>query len=196
MGGKRMKIITFNGSPRIGGNTEILLREVCKELEKNSIETEHFQLGGKLLHGCTGCRKCVENKNEKCVIETDSINEWVQKIKEADGILLGSPVYFGDITPETKAFIDRVGYVTRANGHLLKQKIGAAVIAVRRAGGLTAFDSINRFFLINGMIVPGSSYWNIGIGGAKGDVLNDAEGLQTMQNLGKNIAWLLKKIQS
>jgi multimeric flavodoxin WrbA len=190
-----MKILMFNGSPRPDGNTKILLDEVAKELQGNKIEVEHFQIGGKLLHGCTGCRKCIENKDEKCIIDNDEINIWLQKIKEADGFILGSPVYFGDITPELKAFIDRIGYVTRANGHMLKRKIGAAVIAVRRAGGLTAFDTVNRFFLINQMIVPGSSYWNIGIGGAKGDVLNDAEGLQTMQTLGKNIVWLLKKLK-
>jgi multimeric flavodoxin WrbA len=190
-----MKIVAFNGSPRMDGNTHLLLQEVCKELTKQNIETEIIQIGGNMFQGCMGCRKCVENRDEKCVICNDGINQWLQIIKNADGLLLGSPVYFGDITPELKAFIDRIGYVTRANGHILKHKISAAVIAVRRAGGLTAFDTINRFFLINQMIVVGSSYWNIGFGGAKGEVLHDREGINTMQTLGKNIAWLMQKMK-
>jgi len=115
---------------------------------------------------------------------------------DADGILIGSPVYFADITPETKALIDVVGYVTRANGHLLKHKVGAGVIAVRRGGALHTFESINNFFLINQMIVPGSSYWNFAFGREPGDVLNDEEGINTIKTLGQNMAWLLNKIHN
>jgi multimeric flavodoxin WrbA len=193
--GDDMKILAFNGSPRTGGNTELLIKEVFNTFKDKNIDPELIQIGGKLLHGCTGCRKCIENKNEKCIIDNDELNSWIGKIKEADVIILGSPVYFADITPEMKAFIDRIGYITRANGHLLKRKIGAAIVAVRRAGGLTAFDSINRFFLVNQMIVIGSSYWNVGIGRDIGDVLEDEEGMQTMKTLGENIYWALQNLK-
>jgi multimeric flavodoxin WrbA len=163
-------------------------------LEKSGIETEIIQIGGKVFRGCTGCRKCSETKNEKCIFD-DKINGYIQKVKSADILILGSPVYFSDVTSEMKAFIDRIGYVTRSNGFMLKRKIGAAVIAVRRAGAIPSFDSINHFFLINEMIVPGSSYWNLGIGREKGDVVNDIEGMKTMQTLGENIAWLANKIK-
>jgi multimeric flavodoxin WrbA len=137
---------------------------------------------------------CKENKNKKCVITNDKLNDYIEKMIEADGIILGSPVYFSDLTSNIKSLIDRAGYVTRANGDLLKRKVGAGVVAVRRAGAIHTFDSLNHFFLINHMIVPGSSYWNIGIGHNPGDVNKDEEGIKTMENLGKNFTWLLKKI--
>lgn len=189
-----MKILAINGSPRKGGNTELLIREVFKTLEAHGIETEMYQLGGKQIHGCTGCMKCRELADGKCHIKNEAIQECIEKMKEADGIILGSPVYFSDLTPEMKALMDVSGYVLRGCGNPLRRKIGAAVVAVRRAGGIPTFDSINRFFLINEMIIPGSSYWNVGIGKAKGDVLKDEEGLKTMQTLGENMAWLLKAI--
>lgn len=190
-----MKVVAFNGSPRREGNTKILIDTVFTELRKEGIETEMIQLGNKLVHGCTACGKCKEIQNGKCHIKNDHLNYCIEKMIEADGIIIGSPVYFADVTTEVKALIDIAGYVTRANGHLLKRKVGAAVIAVRRGGALHAFESINNLFLINQMIVPGSSYWNFAIGREPGDVLNDAEGMQTMKTLGENMAWLLKKIQ-
>ncbi len=189
-----MKVIAFNGSPREKGNTNILLTTVLQEISKEGIETDLIQLGKKTLHGCIACGKCKENKNKKCVITDDKLNDYIEKMTEADGIILGSPVYFSDLTSNIKSLIDRAGYVSRANGDLLKRKIGAGVVAVRRAGAIHTFDSLNHFFLINHMIVPGSSYWNIGIGRDAGDVSKDEEGLKTMENLGNNIAWLLKKI--
>jgi multimeric flavodoxin WrbA len=189
-----MKVIAFNGSARKNGNTAILINYVLGELEKEGIETEMVQLAGHIIRGCTACRTCFEKKNQRCVIEGDIINDCIAKMIEADGIILGSPVYFSDITAEMKALIDRTGFVGRANGDLYKHKIGAAVIAVRRAGAIHAFDSINHFFFIHEMIVPGSSYWNLGIGRQKGEVENDAEGIRTMKTLGQNMAWLLKKI--
>ena len=189
-----MKIIGINGSPRKGGNTEILIKTVFGELEKEGIETELIQLGGKLVHGCTACGKCGEVKNGRCQIKNDFLNEVIAKMVEADGIILGSPVYFADITTEMKALIDVAGYVTRSNGHLLSRKVGAAVIAERRGGAIHAFTTINNFFLINQMIVPGSSYWNFAFGVAPGDVRKDEEGMQTMQTLGENMAWLTKKL--
>jgi multimeric flavodoxin WrbA len=190
-----MKIIGINGSPRRDGNTGLLIKTVFAELEKEGIETEFIQLGGKVVHGCTACGKCREIKDGRCHIKNDLLNEITAKMIEADGMILGSPVYFADITPEMKALIDVSGYVTRGNGHLLKRKLGAAVIVERRGGALHAFETINNFFLINQMIVPGSSYWNFAFGGKPGDVLNDEEGMQTMRTLGENMAWLLKKLK-
>ncbi|OHB67573.1 MAG: FMN reductase [Planctomycetes bacterium RBG_13_62_9] len=191
-----MKVVAFNGSARKDGNTAILVRQVFAELEKEGIETELVQLAGQTIRGCTACGGCQKNKNRRCAVEGDIINECIAKMVAADGIILASPTYFADVTSETKALIDRAGYVSRANGDMFKRKIGAAVVAVRRAGAMHAFDSINHFFLIGQMIVPGSNYWNIGIGRAKGDVENDEEGLKTMHTLGQNIAWLLKKINT
>ena len=189
-----MKIIGINGSPRKLGNTEILIKTVFEELEKEGIETEFIQLGGKLVHGCTACLKCREIQDGRCHIKNDFLNEVISKMIEADGIILGSPVYFADITTEMKALIDVAGYVARGNGHLLKRKVGAAVIVERRGGALHAFETMNNFFLINQMIVPGSSYWNFAFGAKPGDVLNDAEGIQTMKTLGKNMAWVMKRL--
>jgi multimeric flavodoxin WrbA len=191
-----MKVVAFNGSARKDGNTAILVRQVFAELEKEGIETELVQLAGQTIRGCTACGKCRENKNQRCVITGDIVNDCIAKMVEADGIILASPVYFADITSEMKALIDRAGYVTRGNGDMLKRKVGAAVIAMRRAGSVHAFDSINHFFLIGQMIVPGSIYWNMGIGRGIGEVEQDEEGLKTMQTLGQNMAWLLKKINA
>lgn len=187
-----MKVVAFNGSPRRDGNTSRLIHEVFKPLAAAGIETELVQVGGTLLHGCTACYRCYETRNGRCIIESDPLNEWIEKIQQADGILLGSPTYFADVTAELKALIDRVGFVAGANGNFLKRKVGAAVIAVRRGGAIHAFDTINHLFLGREMIVPGSCYWNMGIGLEKGDVANDAEGLRTMTVLGEQIAWLLK----
>lgn len=191
-----MKIVAFNGSARMDGNTAMLLKRVLTALEKEGFKTELIQLAGQQIHGCNTCRSCYETKNKRCIIETDKINEYIAKMVEADGIILGSPVYFSMMTPELKALIDRAGYVARANNDMFKRKVGVAVVAVRRAGAILTFDAINNFFLMSQIIVPGASYWNIGIGRNKGDVENDLEALQTMDNLGQNMAWLIKKIKS
>jgi len=190
-----LKVIAFNGSARKDGNTAILIRRVLQVLEKKGIETELIQLAGKPIRGCNACRTCYTTKNKRCTIEDDNVNAYIQKMTEADGIILGSPVYFSMMTPELKALIDRSGYVARANSDLFKRKVGAAVVAVRRAGAIPTFDAINHFFLISQMIVPGSSYWNIGIGRKKGDVESDKEGMETMEDLGRNMAWLIKKLK-
>jgi multimeric flavodoxin WrbA len=190
-----MKVVAFNGSPRREGNTAILTGEVFKILESHGIETEMIQLGNKPVHGCKACMKCREIQDNKCHIKNNHLNFCIEKMNEADGIIIGSPVYFADVTPEVKALIDVAGYVTRFNNFTLKRKVGAAVIAVRRGGALHAFETINNFFLINQMIVPGSSYWNFAIGRNSGDVLNDSEGIQTMQTLGENMAWLLQRLK-
>ena len=138
--------------------------------------------------------KCKERKNRRCSIDNDIVNQCIEKMIEADGIIIGSPTYFAGPTAETKALIDRAGYVARANDGMLRRKAGAAVSAVRRAGSLNVFNAVNAFFLINEMIVPGSSYWNMGLGREVGDVEADAEGMQTMDVLGDNMAWLLRHI--
>lgn len=189
-----MKVVAFNGSARKDGNTAIMIREVFAELEREGIETEMIQLAGTALRGCAACYQCFARKDGHCAIGTDRLNEYVDKMVEADGIILASPTYFADVTSEAKALMDRAGLTTRANGDLLRRKVGAAVVAVRRAGAIHAFDTLNHFFLISQMIVPGSSYWNIGIGREKGEVEADEEGMKTMTVLGQNMAWLLKKL--
>jgi multimeric flavodoxin WrbA len=191
-----MKVIAINGSARKDGNTAILIRRVFEELEKEGIETEMIQLAGTTLRGCIACYQCFARKDGHCAVTGDLLNEYIDKMREADGIILASPTYFADVTAEMKALIDRAGMTGRANDFLYQRKVGAAVVAVRRAGAIHAFDSINHFFLISQMIVPGSIYWNIGIGREKGEVEQDTEGIQTMETLGKNMAWLLKKLNA
>jgi multimeric flavodoxin WrbA len=191
-----MKVIAFNGSARKDGNTAILINQVFSELKKQDIETEMIQLSGQKIRGCIACYKCFDNKDQRCSVKDDVVNECIEKMLQADGIILASPTYFADVSSELKALIDRAGLVARANDDMLRRKVGAAIVAVRRAGSIHAFDSINHFFLISQMIIPGSSYWNIGIGREIGDVEKDEEGLQTMKALGRNMAWLLKKIQT
>lgn len=189
-----MKVVAFNGSPRKTGNTAFMIEEIFKVLEKVGIETEMVQVGGKEIRGCLACGKCRENKNNRCVIETDIVNDCIEKMNEADAIIMGSPVYFATLTSELKALIDRAGYVVRGNGHTLSHKVGAAIVAGRRAGHIHTLDTINHFFLINQMVMPGSSYWNLAMGGPAGAVSDDEEGLNTMRTLGDNMAWLLKKL--
>ncbi|MBW1847053.1 MAG: flavodoxin family protein [Deltaproteobacteria bacterium] len=190
-----MKVVGFNGSPRKEGNTSILIKTVFKELEQEGIETELVQLRGKKLAGCIACFKCFSNADKRCSVDDDGFNECLEKMIDADGIILGSPTYMSNITAESKALIDRAGLVSTANGQLFKHKVGAAVVAVRRAGCVFAYDALNHFFLYNQMFVPGSSYWNIAIGLAPGDVEKDDEGMNTMKNLGQNMAFLLKKLK-
>jgi multimeric flavodoxin WrbA len=190
------QVVAFNGSSRKDGNTAILLNLVLDELRKEGIETELIQLAGEPLSGCIACYKCAENKDQKCAMGKDRVNEYIAKMQQAEGILLGSPTYISDMTANMKALIERSTIVSRSNGDLFRRKVGAAVIAVRRAGATHVLSSMNYFFLINQMIIPGSSYWNMGIGRNPGEVKNDAEGVQTMKTLGQNMAWLLKKIHS
>jgi len=186
----KMKVLAVNGSPRAGGNTEGLLKKVLETLEDAGWETEYRRIGGKPVHGCRACMQCVKRKNKKCMIEGDFVNECLLAMESADAILLGSPTYFADVTTEMKALIDRAGFVALANDGMLTGKIGAAVVAVRRAGGTHVFDSINHMFQISSMIIPGSLYWNVGIGQDRGDALKDQEGMQNMVHLGQTIAWL------
>lgn len=183
------KVLAINGSPRKDGNTSILLRHILKECESEEIETETIQLGGKKIHGCTSCMKCFENRNRQCVIDDDLVNTCIRKMIEADGIILGSPVYFLDLTSEMKALIDRAGFVSYANGHIFSGKIGNAAVAVRRAGASRTCDSLLHFFLANDMIVPGLPC--IGIGRDIGDVERDEEGIAHARKVGQNMARLV-----
>ncbi|MBN2296220.1 MAG: flavodoxin family protein [Pirellulales bacterium] len=191
-----MKVIAINGSPRKEGNTHLLLKRVCKRLEKHGIETEIIQIGGKPIHGCLACGKCIENQDRRCVIKKDIINECIEKMIEANGILLGSPTYFSDVTTEMKALVDRAGFVTLANGSLLAGKVGAAVAAVRRAGAQHVINSMHHLFSISQMPIATSTYWNMGYGLAPGETEHDLEGMQTMDNLGETMAWLIKCIDA
>ncbi len=186
--------MTFNGSAHKGGNTAILLKYVLKKLENEGIETELIEMSGAKIHGCLACRECSGRKDHRCAQNNDMGNAYIEKMEQADGILLGSPTYVADVSPEIKALIDRACPVSKANGGMFRHKVGAAVVAVRRAGAMHAFDTLNHFFPISEMIVPGSSYWNIGFGLDRGDVEKDQEGIQTMKILGQNMAWLLKKV--
>lgn len=189
-----MKVIAFNGSPRPHGNTNSLLHTVCDDLENRGIRTEIFHLGNQPVSGCTACYQCIKNQDRRCVIDSDVINTAIAKMIEADGIIIGSPVYFSDVTTQVKALIDRSGTVLRNNGNLLKHKVGSSVLAVRRAGACHAFASINYWFHINQMIVPGAAYWNLAIGRNPGEVLQDEEGVRTMKSIAENMAWLLERV--
>ena len=190
-----MKAVAFCGSARKNGNTSILLNTVMEPLAAAGIKTELVELAGVNITGCKACMGCFKSKDLCCVFSKDVVNDCIAKMAAADIVILGSPTYFADVSTEMKALIDRAGMVSRANDMLFKRKLGASVVAVRRAGGIHAFDSMNHFFLIGEMIVVGSSYWNIGIGLDKGDVKGDDEGMETMKTLGENLAWLASKIE-
>lgn len=193
-----MKVVAINGSARKDGNTSLMIRQVFAELEKEGIATELIPLAGETIRGCTACYKCFGTKDQKCAVSSESgdiVNHCIDKIVEADGVIIASPTYFADVSAETKAIIDRVGMVGKANPRLYKRKVGAAVVAVRRGGAIHVFDTINHFFLIGEMIIPGSSYWNVGVGRNVGEVEQDQEGMTTMTELGQNMTWLLKKLR-
>jgi multimeric flavodoxin WrbA len=188
---EKMKVIAFNGSPRKDGNTFILINHVFRELEKEEFETELVQLSEKEIHGCIACYKCFENKDKRCAVKTDAANEYIEKIINADGIVLGSPVYFMDVTPEMKALIDRAGFVSLANGRMYTNKVGATVAAFRRTGAMHAVDSMNHFFLSQQIFIVGRA---VGVGREKGEAEKDEEGVQLAKSLGHRMGWLLKKL--
>lgn len=191
-----MKVVAINGSARKGGNTSEMIKKVFTELEAEGIETEMIELSGKTMKGCIACYKCFKNKDRKCAVNNDFMNECIEAMDAADGIILGSPTYFANVSPEMKALIDRAGMVGRANDDMYARKVGAGVVANRRGGSIQVFNALNAFFFIEQMIVPGSRYWNLGRGLEKGDVTGDPEGMETMEILGKNMAWLMKKLDA
>jgi multimeric flavodoxin WrbA len=190
-----VNVVAFNGSPNADGNTAALIRHVLTELEREDVATELIHVGARGLVGCTDCGVCVARGDDRCAIDDDPVNEWIERMAAADGIIIGSPVYYANCTASTQALIERCGYALRKGGNPLARKVGAAVIAVRRAGAMHAFDSINHFFLIAEMVVVGSSYWNVGIGNEPGEVESDEEGIATMHTLGRNMAWALRKLR-
>lgn len=190
-----MKVLAINGSPHANGNTALLLNKALEPARVAGFETKMIHIGGQNIHGCRACGACYRLNNRKCVCNDDILNALLEDVWQADALILGTPSYFSDMTPELKAFIDRVGYVSRANGGLLRHKIGAAVIAQRRAGGESVQASIHHMFLMSEMIIPGSTYWNFGLGAKPGQVASDTEALDNMQNLGDNIVWLLNRIK-
>jgi multimeric flavodoxin WrbA len=189
-----MKVVAVCGSSRKKGNTSLLIEAVFEPLKEAGVACELIELAGRNIRGCTACGKCTAKADGKCWGRRDDGNEIIERLAAADGIILGSPVYFGDVTSEMKAIMDRAGYVGRAKRDMFRRKPGAAVVAVRRAGGMHTFDTLNHFFSIAEMVTVGSSYWNIGIGRERGDVADDAEGMRTMRRLGENMAWLLEKL--
>lgn len=188
-----MKIIAINGSPKSKGNTYQSLAIMGEQFAKHGIEFEILHVGHKAIHGCIGCNRCAEMQIEKCPSFADDIvNESVQKLKHADGIILASPVYYSGVAGTMKCFLDRVFYVAGVNGGLLRHKIGAAVSVQRRTGGSSTLDCLNHYFTISEMPIASSTYWNAIHGAAPGEIMQDQEGVQTLVNLAKNMEWLLK----
>lgn len=190
-----MKVIAFNGSPHPQGNTAQAIEIVFEELHKENIDTELIQLGGKKVFGCLGCRKCVELKNKHCIRTDDEMNDYIDKMVEADGIIIGSPVYTSNVTSEVKALIDRSNFVAKANDFMFRGKVGAPVVVATKAGATFAYSAINLMFGISQMITMGSIHWNLALGKMPGDIWNDEEGIRTFRVLGQNMAWLLKRNQ-
>ncbi len=189
-----MKVLAINGSPKAEGNTFFALKTAAQALEDAGIETEILHIGQEAIRGCIACGQCARNKNEKCVLPGDSAHDWIQKMKAADGILLGTPVHYSAIGASMKAFLDRAFYVAGANGGLFRHKVGAAVVAVRRSGGVTTFDQMNHYLLYSEMLIPTANYWNVIHGAKPGEAAEDTEGVQIMRVLGKNMAWLMQLV--
>jgi multimeric flavodoxin WrbA len=190
-----MKTVAFNGSPNKNGNTWHALKMVTDELEKEGIATEIIHVGNKAVRGCLACGQCFKKRNEQCIQTEDPVNEWIGLMKEADAIILGSPVHYSAVAGTMKSFLDRAFYVTGVNNSMLRHKVGASVVAVRRSGGLPAFNQLNNFLCYSEMLLPTSNYWNVIHGARPGEVTRDEEGVQIMQTLGKNMAWLMKLVE-
>lgn len=188
-----MKVLAINGSPHVDGNTAFAIKLVTEELNRQGIETEIMNIGNKPIRGCIACGYCRKEKNEKCVFD-DEVNEAFSKIKDADGIILGSPVHYAGITGAMKSFLDRLLQVNGNNGNPLRHKVGVAVSAVRRSGGIQAVDQMNKYLEFAEMIIPTSNYWNVTHGCISDDAGKDEEGNQIMQVLGQNMAWTLKTL--
>jgi multimeric flavodoxin WrbA len=191
-----MKVVAFNGSPNKEGNTYQAIKLVANELEKEGIETEIINVGNKSIRGCIACNQCVKNQNEQCVLPGDEVNGWIQKMKEADGIILGSPVHFSAMGGTMKSFLDRAFYVVGVNGGILRHKVGTSVVAVRRAGGIPTFNQLNNYINYSEMLMPTSNYWSVINGTTPGEALQDKEGVQTMRMLGKNMVWIMKLVEN
>lgn len=190
-----MKVVAFNGSPRANGNTREAIGIMAEELEKSGIEVEVIQVGNKKIRGCLGCMWCVKAQNERCVIAEDEVNDYIQKMKEADGIILSSPVYYAGVAGTMKSFLDRAFFVVGVNGNFLRHRVGTSLAAVRRSGGIPTVDNLDRYINYSEMFVPTSNYWNVAHGLKPGEVSQDNEGVQIIRVLGKNMAWLMKAVE-
>jgi multimeric flavodoxin WrbA len=189
-----MKVLGISGSPRRGGNTDILVNTALELLAAEGLQTEFLSLSDRPVKPCVACQGCFASDTIRCTQEDPAFDGILEKFSAASGIMIGSPVYFGSAAPQIMALLDRVGYVARRHPHLLRRKVGAAIVVARRAGQNFTFAQLNYFFLISEMIVPGSTYWNVAFGREKGEVRNDAEGLDTVKNLARNMAWLMKRV--
>lgn len=191
-----MKVVAINGSPNKNGNTAFAIETVAKELRNAGIDVEVLQVGSENIRGCTACGTCARNRDERCTIKSDSVNDYVNKMKNADGILLGTPVYFSGVAGTMKAFLDRAFFVSSVNGGLFRHKVGACVAAVRRSGGVATYEQLYNYINYSEMIIASSSYWNVIHGNSEGEACQDAEGVQIMRVLGKNMAWILKLVEN
>lgn len=187
-----MKVVAINGSPRSKGNTWFALKTAGEVLTKEGIDFEIIHIGHKNIHGCIACKQCIKNQDGQCAVRNDDLNLYLPALKKADGIILGSPVYYSGVAGTMKCFIDRLFYVSGANGNWMRGKVGTSVVAVRRSGGSMTLDSLNHYLTISEMTVVSSNYWNIIHGAQEGEAAQDTEGVQIMQMLGANMAWLLK----
>lgn len=191
-----MKVTAFNGSPRKNGNTAQLLEFTLAKIAELGVETELVQVGGNLLWGCQSCYACFKTKDGRCRIQNDKMNEFIDKVHQSDAIILSSPTYYGEVSAEIKAFIDRLGLTSIGAGRTLTHKIGAALVTVRRSGAVPVYDSLNRFMLGSGMIVVGSTHWNAAIGEMPGDIFEDKEGMHNAEDLAAQIVWTLRVHQN
>jgi len=187
-----IRILGIVGSPRVGGNTERLVAEALKAAGEDGAETELLGLADREVKPCDACRSC--RKTGECRVK-DDFRSIFDKMIQADGIILASPVYFGSATPQIKTVIDRAGYLSVAKGRVFENKVGGAMVVARRAGQNFTLAQLMFFFLHQGMIVPGSTYWNIAFGREKGEVAKDEEGLQTARNFGKKMVWLIRRVK-
>lgn len=188
-----MRIVAFNGSPRKKGNTHHLLQHIFRELEAENIVCEEVLVGGHLLYGCRACMQCLKTPG-RCAQNDDPVNQWIDIMRAADGLVLASPTYFANVSTEMKALIDRASFVFAGQGKPLRRRVGVPVVAARRTGAIQAYNALLAFFSNNAMIVPMANYWPVGLGLLPGDVRNDDEGLRTLQELGRNMAWTMKKL--
>lgn len=191
-----MKVVAFNGSARKESNTALLIGEVFSQLEADGIETELINLRGSNLHGCLACFECFSSPQEPCAIKNDNLNEYVEKMREADGIILGSPSYFANVSTEMKALIDRAGLLAFSDPGMLKHKVGASVAVARRIGSAQVLNQLNTFFSCFEMFTVNSSYPAMAIAQEASEALQDEMGIETMRTLGKNMSFLLKKLHA
>jgi multimeric flavodoxin WrbA len=189
-----IRAIGICGSPRKNGNTEILLRRCLAQLQAAGIETELVPLADKAIKPCRACGVCRQRQDGACAMKDDEFHDVYARMLEADILVVGSPVYFGSATPDMMALLDRAGYVARANGNPLSRKIGGPIVVARRAGQNFTYAQLLYWFMINDMVVPGSTYWNIAFGREVGEVEKDAEGLQTIDRFAENLAWLARRL--